>query len=147
MTGVNKAIILGNVGNAPEVHKANSGATITVMSVATSEKWKDKQTGQMQERTEWHRVKFFGKLADVVAQYVQKGSKVFVEGKINTEKYQAADGSDRYSTCIIGQSIEFLDAKGDSGAAGGSYQNKHSQAQQQGNQSPPADDFDDDIPF
>jgi single-strand DNA-binding protein len=144
MTGINKAIILGNMGQDPETHTASaSGAAITVISVATSEKWKDKQTGQDQERTEWHRIKFFGRLAEVVAQYTRKGSKVYVEGKFNTDPYEK-NGEKRYSTCIIGQKIEFLDSRqSDSGG----YQNQHSQAQQQQAQQAPIDDFNDDIPF
>jgi len=141
MKGVNKAIVLGNLGKEPEVFKTTSGATITSISVATSESWKDKNTGEQQTRTEWHKIKFFGKLADVASQYLQKGSKVYVEGKLMTEKYQAGDGTDRYSTCIVAQQFQMLDKKPE---GSGQYQQPAQQQQQQQQQEP---DFDDDIPF
>lgn len=144
--GINRAIIIGNLGQEPEVHKAKSGATITIISVATSEEWKDKQTGNLEKRTEWHKIKFFGKLADVVAQYVHKGSKIYVEGKLNTEKWQDNEGKDRYTTVIIGQTVEFLDSA--PGKGGNARQDEHSQAQQQqGMAAGNYNDFDDNIDF
>lgn len=145
--GINKVILIGNLGNEPEVKYLPSGDAVANISLATSESWKDKQ-GQAQERTEWHRVVFFGKLAEIVKQYLHKGSKVYVEGKLRTRKWQAQDGSDRYSTEIvvdIGGTMQMLDGKpaGDSAPAG----------DQRGGGSKPAPSapsehpFDDDIPF
>lgn len=145
MSGINKVIILGRLGNEPEVRRTDSGATICIMSVATTEKWKDKQTGQPEERTEWHRIKFFGGLADFVAGAVGKGCRIFVEGKLLTEKWRDAEGNDRYTTVVIGQKVEMVDWKENNQNQG--YQNQHSQAQQQHHQQA-APDFDDEsIPF
>lgn len=113
MSGVNKVIIVGNLGNDPESRTANNGNAITNISVATSESWKDKSTGQKQERTEWHRVTFFNRLAEIAAQYLHKGSKIYIEGSLRTSKYQK-DGVDHYSTDIIASSMQMLDSKGSS---------------------------------
>jgi len=116
VSGVNKVIIVGNLGNDPE-QKDSGGTAITNISVATSESWKDKNTGEQQERTEWHRIVFFNRLAEIAAQYLQKGSKVFVEGKLRTRKWQDKEtGQDRYGTEIIGDSMQMLDSKSDGGA-------------------------------
>lgn len=101
MRGVNKVILVGNLGNDPEVRYTPSGTAIANMSVATSEQWKDKQTGQPQSRTEWHRIVMFGKLGEIAGQYLKKGSKVYLEGKLQTRKWQAQDGQDRYTTEIV----------------------------------------------
>lgn len=135
MSGVNKVIIVGNLGSDPEQRATQSGAAITNISVATSEKWKDKQTGQAQERTEWHRVVFFNKLAEIAAQYLKKGSKVYVEGQIRTSKWQDKDGADRYSTEIVAREMQMLDSRQSSGQAA------------PGQPAPAAESFDDDIPF
>ena len=99
--GINKVILVGNLGNDPEVRYTPGGAAITNISVATSESWQDKQSGQNQEKTEWHRVVFFGKLADIAGEYLRKGSQVYVEGKLQTRKWQDKQGQDRYSTEIV----------------------------------------------
>lgn len=143
MKGVNKAIILGNVGKDPEVRYMPSGEGVANFTVATSEKWKDKQSGEQQERTEWHRCVAFGKLAEIIGQYVRKGSKVYVEGQIQTRKWQGQDGQDRYTTEIKVRELQMLDSQRDREAG-------TSPAPQQpppGRTEPPADDFDDDIPF
>ena len=110
MSGVNKAIILGNVGNDPEMKYLPNGDAVANISVATSESWKDKQ-GQKQERTEWHRIVAYRKLAEIISDYIKKGSKIYIEGKIQTRKWQAQDGSDRYSTEIIASQMQMLDSK------------------------------------
>lgn len=100
--GINKVILVGNLGNDPEVVYAANGNAITKISIATSESWKDKNTGQMQEKTEWHNVTFFGKLAEIAGEYLKKGSQVYIEGKLKTDKYQdKTTGADRYSTGIV----------------------------------------------
>lgn len=101
MAGINKVILVGNVGQAPEIRYFPNGDPVAKVSIATSESWQDKNSGQRQDRTEWHRVVFFGKLADVVSQYVKKGSKLYVEGKLQTRKWQDQSGQDRYTTEII----------------------------------------------
>jgi single-strand DNA-binding protein len=115
MSGVNKVIIVGNLGNDPEQKEAGNAA-ITNISVATSENWKDKNTGEQQERTEWHNIVFFNRLAEVAGQYLQKGSKVYVEGKLRTRKWQDKEtGQDRYKTEIVGDNMQMLDSKSDGG--------------------------------
>ncbi len=116
MSGVNKVILIGRLGQDPEVRYAASGAAITNLSVATSEKWKDKQTGEQKEATEWHRVVMFGKLAEIGGQYLRKGSNVYLEGKLKTRKWQDQTGADRYSTEVvldIGGTMQMLDGKQD----------------------------------
>ena len=114
--GVNKVIIVGNVGQDPEVKFTSGGAAVANLSVATSETWKDKQTGQPQERTEWHRVVFFGRLAEIVGEYVRKGSKVYVEGSLRTRKWQNQQGVDQYTTEINAIEMHLLDYRRDSPA-------------------------------
>lgn len=139
--GVNKVIIVGNLGNDPETRFMPSGGAVTNISVATSESWKDKQTGQQQDRTEWHRVVFFNKLAEIAGEYLKKGSKVYVEGSLRTRKWQGQDGQDRYTTEIVANEMQMLDSRGDSGG-------QPSGNQGGGQPSEPAGgDFDDDIPF
>jgi len=110
--GVNKVIIVGNVGQEPETKAMPSGSMVVNLSIATSESWKDKQTGQAQERTEWHKVVFFNRLAEIVAQYVNKGSKLYIEGSLRTRSWDQ-DGVKRYSTEIVGSEMQMLDSKGD----------------------------------
>ena len=115
MSGVNKVILIGNLGQDPDVKYMPSGDAVANVSIATSESWKDKNTGEKQERTEWHRVVFFGKVAEVVQKYLHKGSKVYVEGKLKTRKWQDKEGQDRYTTEIVvdmGGSMQMLDGKG-----------------------------------
>lgn len=151
MAGVNKVILVGNVGNDPDMRLMNNGESVANISVATSESWKDKN-GQKQERTEWHKVVAFRKLADIVGQYVKKGSKVYIEGKLQTRKWQDRDGRDRYTTEIIADQMQMLDgrhASGDGATSSGGGQ-RAQQSQQINNVNEPAapvPDFDDDIPF
>ncbi|MFU5504493.1 single-stranded DNA-binding protein [Pseudomonas aeruginosa] len=148
MRGVNKVILVGNVGGDPETRYMPNGNAVTNITLATSESWKDKQTGQQQERTEWHRVVFFGKLAEIVGQHVKKGQQLYIEGSLRTRKWQAQDGQDRYTTEIIvdmhGQ-MQMLGGKpGNEQAA----QSRPSPQQQSAPQQRSAqDEFDDDIPF
>ena len=118
MRGVNKAILVGTLGNDPDSKTFNDGGTATRISIATSEQWKDKQTGQQQERTEWHRVTFNGRLAEVAAQYLRKGSKVYIEGSLRTTKYQdKVTGADKYATDIRASQMQMLDSKPANGQA------------------------------
>lgn len=132
--GVNKAIIVGQLGRDPEVKYAANGNAITSISVATSERWKDKQ-GQQQERTEWHRVKAFGRLAEIMGEYLAKGAQVYIEGSIRTEKYTGPDGAEKYATYIVANEMQMLGGKRDG-----------ERPQQTRQQQRPADDFDD-LPF
>ncbi|MDF1780917.1 MAG: single-stranded DNA-binding protein [Alcanivoracaceae bacterium] len=156
--GVNKVILIGNLGAEPETRFMPSGGAVTNIRLATSESWKDKQSGQMQERTEWHRVVFFNKLAEIAGEYLKKGSKVYVEGSLRTRKWQGQDGQDRYSTEIVADQMQMLDGRGDSGGGNSSGYDSGSdqgysapaQSKQGGGYSAPAapaEDFDDDIPF
>ncbi len=162
--GVNKVILVGNLGNDPETRYMPSGGAVTNISVATSEVWKDKQTGQPQERTEWHRVVFFNKLAEIAGEYLRKGSKVYVEGTLRTRKWQDQSGQDRYSTEVIANEMQMLDSRGGQGGgqqASGPDPYDQTAAQHQppprgaskpsspGQSSEPPQDFefDDDIPF
>jgi single-strand DNA-binding protein len=156
--GVNKVILVGNVGQDPESKFTQSGSAVTNISLATSESWKDKQSGQQQERTEWHRVVFFNRLAEVVGEYVRKGSKLYIEGSLRTRKWQDQSGQDRYTTEIVASEMQMLDTRGDSaanGSHGGDYQNRQEPQQpaprtpQQPPQAPPQfDEFEDpNIPF
>jgi single-strand DNA-binding protein len=119
MAGVNKVIIVGNLGNDPEVRYSNNGAAIANISVATSENWKDKNTGERQERTEWHRITLFNRLGEVAGEYLKKGSKVYIEGKLQTRKWQDPQGNDRYSTDIIADQMQMLDGRSGGGMGGG----------------------------
>jgi single-strand DNA-binding protein len=153
--GVNKVILVGNVGGDPESKAMPSGNMVTNITVATSESWKDKQTGQQQERTEWHRVVFFNKLAEIVAQYVKKGSKLYIEGQLRTRNWEQ-DGVKRYTTEIVASEMQMLDSKGGDQQAPQQQrqpqqqgqQQQARQAMQQSQQSGGFDDgFDDDLPF
>ncbi len=116
--GINKVILIGNIGQDPEVKYMPSGGAVTNVSLATSETWKDKNTGQPQERTEWHRVVFFNRLGEIAGEYLKKGSKVYVEGSLRTRKWQAQDGSDRYTTEIVASEMQMLDGRGDGAGMG-----------------------------
>lgn len=120
--GINKVIIVGNLGNDPEVRYSQAGMAMTSISVATSESWKDKTSGEQQERTEWHRVKFFGRLAEIAGEYLKKGSQVYIEGKLRTDKYTDKAGVEKYSTDIIADEMQMLGGKmgGSEGGGGGS---------------------------
>ena len=117
--GINKVILVGNIGQDPETKFTASGAAITNISVATSESWKDKQTGENQERTELHRVVFFNRLAEIAGEYLRKGSKVYVEGSLRTRKWQDQNGQDRYTTEIVGAEMQMLDSRNDQGFGAG----------------------------
>jgi single-strand DNA-binding protein len=155
--GVNKVILVGNLGADPEVRYTANGGCIASIRVATSESWKDKQTGQQQERTEWHRVKFFGRLAEVVGEYLKKGAQVYVEGSLRTDKYTDKDGIERYSTDVVAQEMQMLGSRPGGNGGGerserGGYsapQQRQAPQQQRGPQRAPADSGfeDDDIPF
>lgn len=174
MRGVNKVILVGNLGRDPEVRYLPSGGAVANITVATSESWKDKNTGAMQEQTEWHRVVFYGRLAEIAGEYLRKGSKVYLEGSLHTRKWQdKATGQDKYSTEIKGATMQMLDTKG--GGSGGfdaaddtqsmpNYADfdapaaaapaRPAQAARPSPAAParpaapaPMDDFDDDIPF
>ncbi len=135
--GINKVILVGNLGNDPETRYMPSGGAVTNLSIATSESWKDKNTGQQQERTEWHRVVFFNRLAEIAGEYLRKGSKVYVEGSLRTRKWQGQDGQDRYTTEIVANEMQMLDSRG--AGAGGGYDQGYNQGGGQGgyNQAPP----------
>ncbi|MGA7297551.1 MAG: single-stranded DNA-binding protein [Rhodanobacteraceae bacterium] len=118
--GVNKVILVGNLGADPDKRSTQGGTTITTLSVATSETWRDKQTGEQRERTEWHRVKLFGKLGDIAADYLAKGRQVYIEGSIRTDKYTDKQGVERYATDIIANEMQMLGGPGQGGSQGGS---------------------------
>jgi single-strand DNA-binding protein len=125
--GINKVILVGNLGADPEVRYTGSGTAIASLSIATSEQWTDKQSGQKQERTEWHRVKLFGRLAEIAGEYLKKGRQVYVEGSLRTDKYTGKDGVERYSTDIIASDLQMLgggsgEGGGMGGGGGGGYQ-------------------------
>lgn len=161
--GINKVILVGNLGNDPEHRMLPSGGAVTNISIATSEAWKDKNTGQQQERTEWHRVVFFNRLAEIAAEYLRKGSKVYVEGSLRTRKWQdQQSGQDRYSTEIVASEMQMLDSRGGDGGSGGGGQSQGNYGGGSGggfSQAPAAlqggfgqaggtiDPMDDDIPF
>ena len=154
--GVNKVILVGNLGADPETRSMPSGMTVTNIRIATSESWKDKASGAQQERTEWHSIALFGRLGEIAAEYLRKGSQVFVEGKLRTRKWQDKQGNERYTTEIIADNMQMLGGRGGGAVAGGGAERAGS-----GMSAPPRDDydqapapagggkedFDDDIPF
>src|SRR6056297_2976635 len=139
--GINKVILIGNLGADPETRYMPSGGAVTNVRLATSEQWKDKQTGQAQERTEWHRVVFFNRLGEIAGEYLRKGSKVYVEGSLRTRKWQGQDGQDRYTTEIVANDMQMLDSRG------GSTQSGAGNAQSGAGNAPPDDGLAEDIPF
>lgn len=144
--GINKVLLIGNLGKDPEIRYMPSGGAVATLAIATSESWKDKNTGEKQERTEWHRVVMFNRLGEIAGEYLKKGSKVYIEGKLQTRKWQDKDGQDRYSTEIVANEMQMLDSRaaGDSGDHGQAPQRPQPQSQAGNNG---FDDFDDDIPF
>jgi len=142
--GINKVIIIGNLGADPEVRYTAGGSPVANLSVATSESWKDKQTGQTQERTEWHRIVIFAKLAEIAAEYLKKGSKVYIEGSLRTNKWQDQSGQDKYSTEIIANTLQMLDSRGASAPSNNESRPANNTSQQPAGAT---SDFDDDIPF
>ena len=147
--GINKVILVGNLGADPETRYMPSGGAVTNLSLATSETWKDKQTGEQKERTEWHKVAMFSRLAEIAAEYLRKGSKVYIEGKLRTRKWQDRDGNDRYTTDIIADQMQMLGGRGGAPAAGDPGPGNAAARQNEvaGPGRGAADDFDDDIPF
>lgn len=154
--GVNKVILIGNLGRDPEVRYMPSGNAVANVTVATTDSWRDRQSGETQERTEWHRVVFFARLAEIAGEYLRKGSKVYIEGRLQTRKWQGQDGQDRFTTEIVANEMQMLDSRG---SGGGNFGGGQQQQQQPANYDepsgprggsspePPPDDFDDDIPF
>ncbi|MBU1558993.1 MAG: single-stranded DNA-binding protein [Gammaproteobacteria bacterium] len=146
--GVNKVILIGNLGSDPETRYMPNGGAVTNVSLATSEFWKDKESGEQHEKTEWHRVVFFGRLAEIAGEYLKKGSKVFIEGSLRTRKWQDKSGTDRYTTEIIASEMQMLDSKGSSG---GSNFDTPAPAKESFGSAAPAPEasanFEDDIPF
>ncbi|MDH5547189.1 MAG: single-stranded DNA-binding protein [Gammaproteobacteria bacterium] len=157
--GINKVIIIGNLGNDPDIRYMPSGGAVANLSIATSESWKDKNSGEPQERTEWHRVVLFGRLGEIAGEYLRKGSKVYVEGRLQTRKWQDQNGQDRYTTEIIANDLQMLDSRGGAGdqafsGSGMANQQPRGQSSAPSNRSQPQaapagdfGDFDDDIPF
>ena len=128
--GVNKVIIVGNLGNDPDTRYSAGGTAITSLSIATSESWTDKQSGEKQERTEWHRVKLFGRLAEIAGEYLKKGRQVYIEGSLRTDKYTDKNGVEKYSTDIIASDMQMLGGGGEGGASGGGFQRERPQGGQ-----------------
>jgi single-strand DNA-binding protein len=149
--GVNKVILVGNLGADPETRYTAGGSAVTNVRLATTDSWKDKQSGEQQERTEWHRVVFWGRLAEIAAEYLRKGSQIYVEGRIQTRKWQGQDGQDRWTTEIVGNEMQMLGSRGsaqtpppdfDSGQSDDSGPSRSSAKKAE-----VVEDFDDDIPF
>lgn len=155
--GVNKVILIGNLGNDPDIRYTAGGAAVANISLATAESWRDKETGEQQERTEWHRIVFFGRLAEIVGEYLKKGSQIYVEGRLQTRKWQDKDGNDKYTTEIVANEMQMLGSRGGAGASSGyepaAAKTDSAPAQPAPGSSPGQapkranDDFDDDIPF
>jgi single-strand DNA-binding protein len=153
--GVNKVILIGNLGKDPEVRYSPNGGAVTNITLATSESWKDKNTGEKQEKTEWHRVVFFGKLAEIAGEYLKKGSQVFIEGRLQTRKWQDKEGKDRYTTEIVAGEMQMLGSREGRGAPAPDFDqsadegrsNSRAPAAAGAGKSGGASDFDDDIPF
>ena len=150
--GINKVILVGNLGADPETRYMPSGGAVTNLSIATSETWKDKQTGEQKDRTEWHKVAMFNRLAEIAAEYLRKGSQVYIEGKLRTRKWQDRDGNDRYTTEVIADEMQMLGGRGGGGgsfggASGGGGMSRDPGPGSAPPRQPAPDDFDDDIPF
>lgn len=154
--GINKVILIGHLGADPETRYMPSGGAVTNLRVATTESWKDKQSGEPQERTEWHRVVLFGRLAEISAEYLRKGSQVYLEGRLQTRKWQGQDGADRYTTEVVANEMQMLGGRGGGGAqqgggadtgSGESFDERRPAAVASTGDAGPKDDFDDDIPF
>jgi single-strand DNA-binding protein len=151
--GINKVILIGNLGADPETRAMPSGTTVANLRVATSESWRDKQSGEQQERTEWHRVALFGRLAEIAGEYLRKGSQVYIEGSLRTRKWQDKQGKDRYSTEIVGNDLQMLGGRGGAGAgaapasAGAAGAGAPSYAEESAGGGSRGEEFDDDIPF
>jgi single-strand DNA-binding protein len=150
--GVNKVILVGNLGADPETRAMPSGSSVANVRIATTESWRDKQSGEQQERTEWHRVALFGRLAEIAAEYLHKGSQVYIEGSLRTRKWQDKQGNERYTTEIVASDMQMLGGRGGAGAGGGSGSTPRESVGDQASSGGAAgtaehEDFDDDIPF
>ena len=153
--GINKVILIGNLGQDPETRAMPSGKAVTNVRIATSESWRDKQTGEQKEQTEWHTVVFFDRLAEIAAEYLRKGSQVYVEGRLRTRKWQDKSGNDRYTTEVVANEMQMLGGRGQGGGtAGGGGGGRGAQPRDEFDQTPATagagnkdEAFDDDIPF
>ncbi len=154
--GLNKVMLIGNLGADPEVRYTAGGAAVANVRLATADTWRDKDSGETQERTEWHRVVFFGRLAEIVEQYVKKGSQIYIEGRLQTRKWQDKDGNEKYSTEIVASEMQMLGGRGGAGAGSGGERSDSSFSAGGGGsrndsaprgQAEPPMEFDDDIPF
>ena len=155
--GVNKVILIGNLGNDPEVRYTAGGAAVANVSIATTESCKDKESGEQQEKTEWHRVVFFNRLAEIVAEYLKKGSQIYIEGRLQTRKWQDKEGHDKYTTEIVANEMQMLGSRGGGGggsrsegapeSSGRSAPASESRAKDKGKSKPDEEFVDDDIPF
>ena len=146
--GINKVILVGNLGRDPETRYMPSGGAVTNVSIATSKSWRDRDSGEQKERTEWHRIVFFNRLAEIANEYLKRGSKVYVEGELRTREWER-EGQKHYTTEIVANEMQMLDSRGEGGmgaiSGGGSAPSRSQQSDDFG--PPPSDDFDDDIPF
>lgn len=158
--GLNKVMLIGNLGADPEMRYTTGGSAVANVRLATAEAWRDRESGEQQERTEWHRVVFFGRLAEIVGEYLRKGSQVYVEGRLQTRKWQDRDGNERYTTEIVCNDMQMLGGRGggSGGGGGGNYGGQGERPASSGgggggrgapagHDEPPMGDFDDDIPF
>tara|TARA_Y100000588_G_scaffold87175_4_gene92848 strand:+ start:3316 stop:3822 length:507 start_codon:yes stop_codon:yes gene_type:complete len=149
--GVNKVILVGNLGNDPEIRYMPNGGAVANITVATSETWRDKATGEQREKTEWHRVALFGKLAEVAGEYLRKGSQVYIEGQLQTRKWQDQSGQDRFTTEVVVQGfngvMQMLGGRGGQGQQQGGWGQPQQPQQAQPQYNEPPMDFDDDMPF
>ncbi|WP_405241168.1 single-stranded DNA-binding protein [Lentisalinibacter salinarum] len=147
--GINKVILVGNLGQDPDTRYMPSGSAVTNLRIATSEQWKDKQTGEQKERTEWHNVAMFGRLAEIAAEYLRKGSQVYIEGKLRTRKWQDKQGNDRWTTEVIADEMQMMGGRGGGGGGGSAPMSSQDSGPSGGNypDSGGGEEFDDDIPF
>ncbi len=151
--GVNKVILVGNLGRDPEVRYSPNGQAVANVTLATSESWKDKTSGEKQEKTEWHRIVFFGRLAEIAGEYLKKGSQIYIEGRLQTRKWQDKDGKDRYTTEIVANDMQMLGSRGGAGAPSDNFNqdqpadNAAGGAKKATTSTAAAGEFDDDIPF
>ncbi len=151
--GVNKVILVGNLGRDPEVRYSPNGSAVANITLATSESWKDKTSGEKQEKTEWHRVVFFGRLAEIAGEYLKKGAQIYVEGRLQTRKWQDKEGHERYTTEIVAGEMQMLGSRGGAGAPSDNFNQDQAPAENMSakkaapSNAAVAGDFDDDIPF
>lgn len=145
--GINKVILIGNLGRDPEIRYMPNGTAVAQVSLATSESWKDKQTGEQQERTEWHRLVMYARLGEIAGEYLRKGSKIYAEGRLQTRKWQDKAGVERYTTEIVVENMQMLDSKGGSGHGAENSAPHAATSEVPRPEATAAESFDDDIPF